>query len=209
MFRPAFVSSVLVFSLILPLGYGHGQDAESPVYHDGEWWRAKIETTRPVGVSVAGPQLGGFPEYLVRAEKGGFKVFGLTGDREKELDSAIIVSILLGKPGWRGDLLKFPISVGLSWSATFSLPIPGVHRQESARYEVQAWEKVKTLKEEFHAFKIVMTVGERGGKAGRLLGRNMTYYYAPRAKAIVNRREESLQQTVTTSTLVDFHVRAE
>ncbi|HEV8342025.1 MAG TPA: hypothetical protein VGR30_06615 [Candidatus Binatia bacterium] len=195
-------------SLILPC-MSSAQQADAPVYKDGDWWRVKVDVARPVGVSVSGPQLGGFPEYIVRAEKGTFKVFGVRDDQQKELDGATLVSLLFGKPGWRGELLRFPIRVGLSWSGHFPLQMPGVQRQESAQYEVQSWEKVKTLKSEFEAFKIVMTVPERKGKVGTLPGRMTTYYYAPQVKAIVYLREESLpkaQDALTTSTLVDFQV---
>lgn len=190
----------------------YGQQADAPVYRDGDWWRVKVEAKRPVGVSVEGPQLGGFPEYLVRAEKGAFKVFGIKGDHQKELDGSTIVSILLGKPGWRGELLKFPIQVGSSWSGQFSLQMPGVQRQESAQYEVQSQERVKTLKGELEAFKILMTVAERTGRVGRLLGRMITYYYSPQVKAIVYLREESLpkaSEALTTSSLLDFKVSQE
>jgi hypothetical protein len=205
-----FFALLTAFPLLLVLPSGpYAQQADAPVYKDGDWWRIRVEAKRPVGVSVEGPQLGGFPEYLVRAEKGAFKVFGIRGDRQKELDGSTIVSILLGKPGWRGELLKFPIQVGLSWSGQFSLQMPGVQRQESAQYEVQSQERVKTLKGEIEAFKILMTVAEGTGRVGRSLGRAITYYYSPQVKAIVYLREETSpggEGAATTSTLVDFHV---
>ena len=205
------VFTLLTALLLLPiLASGpHAQQADAPVYRDGDWWHVKVEAKRPVGVSVEGPQLGGFPEYLVSAEKGTFKIFGVRGEQQKELDGSTIVSVLLGKPGWRGELLRFPMHVGLSWSAQFPLQVPGVQRQESAQYEVQAWEKVKTLKGEFDAFKILMHIPERTGRVGTLPGRAITYYYSPQASAIVYLREESppkAAEALTTSTLVDFYV---
>jgi len=121
----------------------------------------------------------------------------------------MIVSILLGRPGWRGELLRFPIQVGLSWSGQFSLQMPGIQRQESAQYEVQSQERVKTLKGELEAFKILMTTAQRTGRVGRSQGRVITYYYSPQARAIVYLREETssgAEGAVTTSTLVDFNV---
>ena len=160
---------IVAASLAIPFPHGlHAQEAEAPAYKEGDWWRVKVEVARPVGVSVGGPQLGGFPEYLVRVENSKFRVFGIREDQPKEIDSATIVSLILGKPEWRGDLLKFPMRVGLSWSAQFPLQMPGIQRQELAQYEVQAWEKVKTLKGEIEAFKILMAVAERTGRVGRL-----------------------------------------
>lgn len=203
---PALIMAVSL-SISFPR-FLHAQETEAPIYKEGDWWRVKVEVARPAGVSVGGPQLGGFPEYLVRVENSKFKVFGLREDQRKEIDSATIVSLVLGKPEWRGNLLKFPMRVGLSWSAQFPLQMPGIQRQELAQYEVQAWEKVKTLKGEFEAFKILMTVAERTGRVGRLPGRAITYYYSPQIKAIVYLREESPPKTaeaLTTSSLVDFH----
>lgn len=203
---PALIMAVSL-SISFPR-FLHAQEAEAPAYKDGDWWRVKVEVARPPGVSVGGPQLGGFPEYLVRVENGKFKVFGIREDQRKEIDSATIVSLVLGRPGWRGDLLKFPMRLGLSWSAQFPLQLPGLTRQETAQYEIQSWEKVKTLKGEFEAFKILMTVAERTGRVGRLPGRAITYYYSPQIKAIVYLREESPPKTaeaLTTSSLVDFH----
>lgn len=193
---------------VLMLSYeSPGQQAEAPVYKDGDWWRVKVEEKRPVGVSVGGPQLGGFPEYLVKIDAGNPKVFGIKGDQLKEIDAPNIVAMVLGKPEWRGDLLKFPMYVGLAWSATFPLKLPGLPmRHEEARYEVQSSEKIKTLKGELDAFKVVMTVPGRTGPGGKpIAGRVSTYYYAPKVRAIVYLREES-GQAGTTSTLVDFTV---
>ena len=196
------VSSMLMLPNLL-----YSQQAEAPVYKDGDWWRVKVEVARPFGVSVGGPQLGGFPEYLVRVEGGKFKVFGIREDQRKEIDSATVVSLVLGRPGWRGDLLKFPMRAGHSWSTQFSLQLPGLARQETAQYEIESWEKVKTPKGEFDAFKILMTIPERTARVGRLPGRVITYYYSPQVKAIVYLREESppkALEALTTSTLVDF-----
>jgi hypothetical protein len=74
---------------------------------------------------------------------------------------------------------------------------------------IQSQERVKTLKGELEAFKILMTVAERTGRVGRLPGRMITYYYSPQVKAIVSLREETssgAEGAMTTSALVDFKV---
>jgi hypothetical protein len=83
-------------------------------------------------------------------------------------------------------MLRFPLRVGLTWSDRVKFQPdrvkfqpPGMQiRLEDAKYEVQAWEKIKTSKGEFDAFKIVMTMRAPGPKApgpGEI--RTHTYYY--------------------------------
>ncbi len=88
---------------------------------EGDWWRVKIEVARPEGVSVAGAQLGGFPEYRVQIDSGKERVFGLRGDISKEVEAPAIVSLVLGKKGWLGELLRFPLRVGSNWTEQLSV----------------------------------------------------------------------------------------
>lgn len=183
------------------------QQAEAPVYRDGDWWRIKVGTVRPAGVSISGPQLGGFPEYIVKFEAGSQKVFGIRGEMSKELDAPPIIALVLGKSGWRGELVKFPVRVGLSWSDRFQFQPRGLpSRWEQGRYEVQAWEKIKTPKGEFEAFRIIMTMAvPTGPKSEGTSNRTTTYYCAPGVKAIVSFNEEGSETNVL-STLVEFNV---
>jgi hypothetical protein len=203
-----FVACLYILSF-RPVSFA--QQAEAPIYRDGDWWRVKVQVKRPTGVAVGGPQLGGFPEYLVRIDSGTHRVFGVHGEQRKEIEAPNIFSLVLGKPDWRGELLKFPLQVGLKWSAWFTLQLPGLRgRLSNANYEVQAWERVKTLKGEFDAFKILMevpglTTPQRGGPSARAA----SYYYAPKVKAIVYLEERSppnSPEAETTSALVDFNV---
>lgn len=182
------------------------QQAEAPTYKDGDWWRVKVDIARPTGVSVSGPQLGGFPEYLVRFENGNPKVTGARGEEMKEVEGSSIIPLVLGRSGWRGELLRFPLRVGVKWSDRFQHQPRGLPVQwADGQYEVQAWEKIKTLKGEVDAFKIVLTSYVAGGpKAkGRALPLTCTYYYAPAIKAIVSLNEVVPDASVT-STVVDF-----
>lgn len=183
------------------------QQAEAPLYRDGDWWRIKVDTVRPTGVSISGPQFGGFPEYIVKIESGNAKVFGMRGEASKELDAPPIVSLVLGKPGWRGELIKFPVRVGLSWSDRFQFEPRGLPmRWEQGRFEVQAWEKVNTPKGEFEAFKIVMTMTvPTGPKSKGVSQRTTTYYYAPEVKAIVSFHEQGSETNIVSS-LVEFNL---
>ena len=198
-----YIVALLGFMVILSIPYSSSaQQADAPVYRDGDWWRIKIDTVRPTGVSISGPQFGGFPEYIVRFESGNPKVFGVRGELSKELDAPPIASVVLGKSGWRGELLKFPVRVGVTWSDQFQFQPRGLPmRWEQGRYEVQAWEKIKTPRGEFDGFKITMTFTVKKGTSSRAT----TYYYVPEVKGIVSFHEEGSETNVV-STLVDFNV---
>src|ERR671930_930987 len=102
---------------LVPSYSSYAQQSDAPVYRDGDWWRVKVEVARPAGVSVSGPQaLESFPEYVVKIEAGNPKVLGVRENETKEIDSLPIISLVLGKPGWLGELLKFPMRVGLTWT---------------------------------------------------------------------------------------------
>ena len=203
-----FTVALLGIMVILSAPYSSSaQQADAPVYRDGDWWRIKIDTARPTGVSISGPQFGGFPEYIVRFESGNPKVFGIRGELSKELDAPPIASVVLGRTGWRGELLIFPVRVGLTWSDQFQFQPRGLPvRWEQGRYEVQGWEKIKTLRGEFDAFKITMTMTvPTGPKSRGTSSRITTYHYVPEVKAIVSFQEEGSETNVV-STLVEFNV---
>ena len=86
MFRPALgLTGILALVLLLPYS-SNAQQAEAPVYKDGDWWRVKVDVVRPAGVSVSGPVLERFPEYIVKFESNKPKVFGVQGSDNVEVD---------------------------------------------------------------------------------------------------------------------------
>jgi hypothetical protein len=203
------LTGILTLFLLLPYS-SNAQQAEAPVYRDGDWWRVKVDVVRPAGVSVSGPILERFPEYIVKFESNKPKVFGVQGNESKEVDSQVIISLALGRPGWLGDLLKFPIRVGLTWSDRVKFQPPGTQmRWEDAQYEVQAFEKIKTSKGEFDAFKLVMTMNvptsARFKGLNRTEVRTHTYYYAPDIKGLASFHTSGTEARVE-STLVDFNL---
>jgi len=205
--RPMVALAGIVTALFIPF-ISYAQQADAPVYKDGDWWRIKLEVARPTGVSVAGPQLGGFPEYRVQINSGKATVLGIRGAESKELDAPAIVALVLGKSGWRGELLRFPLHVGLTWTDRFQFQPPGAQaRWEEGRYEVQGWEKINTPRGEFDSFKIGMQMTAPTGPKGKGTAvRTSIYYYAPAGKAIVSFTGEG-DAPATTSTLVDFNVK--
>jgi len=176
----------------------YGQQAETPVYKDGEWWRIKREVTRYGTSSTACSE--SFSEYLIRIADEKPIIFGAKGDQLEPIDCPRILSLVLG----RRDL-EFPIHVGLKWSRRVSVNLPGLRQTwTDYQYEVKSWGKIKTPKGEFDAFKIERThlVYPRGGASYH---QTETYYYAPAVKAIVH---SSLEDPTikTATTLVDFSI---
>lgn len=198
-------------SLIMTLfvtSYAYAQQAEVPVYKNGDWWRVKVDISRPPGVSISGPALENFPEYIVKFESDNPVVLGVKENESRRTRAPMVLAMVLGKGEWRKDMLKFPMRVGLTWSGQVNFQPPGMRmRWTEAQYEAQAWEKIKTPKGEFEAFRIVMNMIVPKGVKGQLGTefRTHTYFYAPEIKAIVSYQEVGTDISAN-STLVDFNL---
>jgi hypothetical protein len=206
MFRTALGLIGILILVLIPHS-SHAQQGEAPVYKEGDWWRVKVDVARPAGVSVSGPVLERFPEYIVKFESNKPKVFGVQGNDTVEVDLPVVISLVLGRPGWLGDLLRFPMRIGLTWSDRIKFqPLGTQLRSEEVQYEVHAFEKIKTPKGEFNAFKLVMTMNApqsaRPKPGGRTEVRTHTYYYAPDVKAIAS--FDTSGSARVASTLIDF-----
>ena len=146
MFRPALGLIGILILLLIPHS-SHAQQAEAPAYKDGDWWRVKVDVVRPAGVSVSGPVLESFPGYVVKFESNKAKVFGVQGNDTVEVDLPVVISLVLGRPGWLGDLLRFPMRIGLTWSDRIKFqPLGTQLRSEEVQYEVHAFEKSRPQK---------------------------------------------------------------
>jgi len=106
--------SMILVVLLVPYPV-NAQQAEAPVYKDGDWWRVKVDLSRPAGVSVA-PGLEQFPEYIVKFDAGKPIVLGIRGSESKQIAGALVLAMVLGRGEFRGDLLRFPMRLGLTWS---------------------------------------------------------------------------------------------
>jgi len=136
MFRSALVLIGILPFLLVPYQL-HAQQADAPVYKDGDWWRVKVDVVRPPGVSVAGNFLERFSEYIVKFESNQPKVVGVQGNESKEVNPEAVTALVLGRPAWLGEMLRFPLRVGLTWSDRVKFQPPGMQlRSEDAKYEV-------------------------------------------------------------------------
>ena len=189
------------FGLFIYPSSSYGQRAEAPVYKDGDSWRIRHEVNR-VGFDVSGTCAQAYPEYLIRKDGGKANVFGVKTDGQVAIECPHILTLVLGE---EGDL-KFPLYSGLSWSDRRSRRVPGLQPTwVNYQYEVNSWEKIKTPKGEFDAFKIVKSfqISPPLRKGVQPHWQVHTYYYAPSVKAIVQYRAED-EDIKETAMLVDF-----
>lgn len=166
--------------------HAFGQEADAPVYKDGDWWRVRVELRwlkPPIG-DVPRNCDTAYSEYLVKIEGGEPRVFGiktgLEGEKPELIDCPVVIANVLGKSKEQLKFLqrvelRFPLRPGSTW------PYP----EAPAMYAVGPWEKIRTPKGELNALRIV-----RVNQPGWPLVLPVTYYYSPVAKAIVYSRLE-------------------
>lgn len=191
--KKVFEALIVVLCVLVALEISYGQQAEAPVYKDESSWRVMLEVVQK-GYSRTGQCDEKYPEYLVKWEQGKPRVYGVRGKNEEEIDCPSIPRDLLNispdEMGW----LNFPLSLGKAWSFRYLSSFSG--RWQDSENKVTAWEKVRTPKGEFEAFKIERVVNP---------GLHYYIWYSPAAKAIIvfQRRATLSDRTVT---LVDFNI---
>jgi len=191
--KKLFEALMGVLCVLVPLQISYGQQAEAPVYKDGDLWRVKVEVVHK-GYTRSGQCDEMYPEYLVRWEQGKPKVYRVSGTMQEEIDCPSIIRDLLNIPSDERGWLNFPLSLNKAWSFRYQSGRRPIWNYSENK--VMAWEKVRTPKGEFDAFKIE-----------RIINPGLSYYlwYSPAAKAIIvlQRRATLSDRTVT---LVDFNV---
>jgi hypothetical protein len=190
-------SLMVALCLFVPFQISYGQQAETPVYKDGDWWRVKVETVFKPGVSRSGRCDESYPEYLVKIDQGKPMVFSVSGNKEGEIDCPTIVNELLNVGQEAGRYLKFPLALNSTWRFQGTGQGPRGPIRFDENHKVLAWEKVQGSKGELDAFKIEASYATRGGDA------LTAYYYSPKAKCIVSFKlsTPAVDRTVT---LADF-----
>ncbi|HWP59673.1 MAG TPA: hypothetical protein VNL14_17410 [Candidatus Acidoferrales bacterium] len=199
---PVFVSILLQGILLLPT---QAQQASAPVYKDGDWWKVKVTLSRSEYQSTTVCQ-DLYPEYVVKIEQGNPQAYGLHAGTEEKIDCPNVLNQVLGTvvsgvetPEPLLQYLKFPLQVGQTWSSTFQQKNPGRkvgYRNININYKVISFEKVRTAKGEFDAFKI---------EASGWQNQSRTIHYAPQIKAIVHLNSESESRNRTVA-LQDFQL---
>ena len=143
-------------------------------------------------------------EYLVKIENGKPKVYGLSGTKQEEVECPAVEDRVLGRGPSNRFSLKFPLSKGSSWSTRFARRGGRKTRWVNPEYKVRGWERVKTPKGEFEAFKLTRfySYSARGGTREFAA----TYYYSPKVKAVISWKSFS-PRNERSFTLIDFSVK--
>ena len=192
--------TVVLLALFLPWPV-HSQEAGAPVYKDGDWWKVKFELkSGDPGDNCSWD----YSEYFVKIEKGKPKVYGVSGGKQEAVDCPQVEAQVLGTGSNARGRIKFPLRVGNNWSTRFARTGGRRTRWVNPEYKVHGWEKVKTPKGEFEAFKLTRFYSFDSSRGTREFA--ATYYYSPKVKAIISRRTSSPRRERTV-TLVDFNVR--
>ena len=189
-------------AILLTPYFALSQQADQPKYKHGDWWRVKTEHEVKVSSRNEACQ-DSYKEWLVKIdEKGLAHLYGISDGKEVE---SICDSVL----GWvfgvnESKSLKFPLSVGQSWTHRFERTIGRRTIRIEPQYKVTAWEKVETPKGTFDAFKIV-GAAQWVTPAGNHNFNNWTEYYSPAVKAIVLSESETVASKRKVM-LIDFNV---
>ncbi len=193
--------TVVLVVLLLPW-LAFSQEARAPVYKDGDWWKVKYELKSGSPRDSCSWE---YSEYIVKIKKGKPKVYGISGAKQEEFECPGVAARVLGTGSNARENLKFPLRVGNSWKNRFlrSKARRGRGRWHYPEYKVLGWEKVKTPKGEFEAFKLTRFYSAASLRSTREFA--ATYYYSPKVKAIIFIHSKSHSRERTT-TIIDFKV---
>ncbi len=215
--RPALLAiSLIVLCLLVWPRHSRAQQAEAPAYKDGDWWKVKSPVEFKQGRSTSSCDVN-YAEYLVMIVQGKPKVYGVKESSKDEIDCPIVSFRLLGlgdrssanqsadseEDEWEIRYLKFPLSVGQSWTSRIAEQRAKQSSKKGVQttwadleYKVVGWEKVRTPGGEIDAFKIEVAGWRHGA---------LTYYYSPSAKSVIRLRFNAADSKRTVS-LVEFKV---
>jgi len=204
--KTGVLSSIFCF-LFLWASTSFSQQVTAPVYKEGDWWKMKVEVRYGTGISKSGSCEEAYSGYMVKVDQEQKKVYGITDEKQEQLDCPDILEQLLGietEPNSQ-KYLAYPLAVGKTWTAQVAEERERKTRNRRANvrwlnleYKVLAWENVKTPKGAIGAFKIQVSGWPWGQQPP-------TYYYSPDAKAIVRLREQK-ERVTRIVTLLDYSV---
>lgn len=201
--RRVWVQGIIFIAATLFAPYFvHGQQADQPTYKHGDWWKLRTDYEAKTSSRNEGCQ-DSYKDWVVKiGEKGLANLFGINDGKEVRASCESVLGWVFGVND--SKFLKFPLSVGQTWSHRYERGAGRRTVRIEPQYKVVAWEKVQTPKSVLDAFKIEGTSQWVTGRGDHLFN-NWTEWYAPAAKAIV------LVDSETTNTkrkvmLVDFNV---
>ena len=152
---------------------------QMPVAKDGDRWEFKAVTKDSSSSST--DRLNG--NYEVAYVKGQLEVFEVVDGQKVGVghDSTAFLKRMLGFAQDEQQYLKFPLAIGNTWAADYSVRAPGAKKaqQRSAEFKVQDKAQTKT------AAGIFETLNIKGSNIGGTAPRAWEYSYSPNCKCVV------------------------
>ena len=68
---------------------------------------------------------------IVKFDAGKPIVLGIRGSESKQIAGALVLAMVLGRGEFRGDLLRFPMRLGLTWSGRVNFQPPGMQMRST------------------------------------------------------------------------------
>jgi hypothetical protein len=165
------------------------EQAPAPSFKEGDTGQFNIFRKGQIGTST--DQIEGM--YEVSVTQGVVKLYQVDGgqkiEKTIEPDGPTQTFVrLIGKSETQRPTLKFPLSVGQTWTYQYETRPPGskFNQRRSAEVNVVGMEQVTTPAGSFKAYKLIRsenwTVGSQRGQRG---GSTSTYFYSPETRSIV------------------------
>jgi len=195
--------TVALLGLFLPcLAYSQG--AKAPIYKDGDWWKIKYKVTHG---SAPGSCKFEYAEYFVRIVNGSAKVYGVRGTSQDRIKCSGVANDLMGTGDEFNEfakILRFPLDVGKNWKKRISREMGPRIAWAVQKVKVLGLEKVQLAGGDVEAYKLTRSHTFTSKVKGELTWHD-TYYYSPKAKAIVLKTAKNPKR-VQVFTVVDFGV---
>ncbi len=195
--------TVALLGLFLPcLAYSQGTKA--PIYKEGDWWKIKYKVTHGSAPDSCKYE---YVEYIVRIVNGSAKVYGVRGTSQDRIKCSGVANDLMGTARKYDEyvkVLRFPLDVGKNWKKRISREFGPNTSWANQKVKVLGLEKIRLTGGEVEAYKLTRS-HTFTTPDNRDLTWHDTYYYSPKAKAIVLKTAK-YPKRVQVFTVVDFGV---
>jgi hypothetical protein len=183
--------SLVASVLLIPAFKVFGQEAQAPVYQDGECWLFRSVSKNYQGYVSGVLALPANGEHKICFLQG--KFFEIDGDTKSVVSTAGLWNSILYMAETRE--LKFPLVVGQKRTEEFKTRVRGTNRLEPRRTEIQVVDidQIMTPAGAYRSFKIHRDDWWYGKLVSKWI-----YFYSPETKSIVKYNYEALVGSTAT-----------
>src|SRR5262245_49334492 len=165
------------------------EQAPTPSFKDGDTWQFNIFRKGQIGTSTEVNE----GMYEVSVTQGVVKLYQVDGgqkiEKTIEPDGPTQTFVrLIGQSETQRPTLKFPLSVGQTWTYQYETRPPGskFNQRRSAEVSVVGMEQVTTPAGSFKAYKLIRSESASSGSlVGGTSNVTTTYFYSPETRSIV------------------------